>query len=80
VPTGRLSRWARRTEVGLARLRHSNVSKSATADFDERAFAHPTQLSRSNAVLTLPDAWIGIAAQASVAYPAVLTADLRGRT
>src|ERR1700730_14268634 len=40
------ARWAGRTEVGLARLRHSNVSKSATTDFDERAFAHPTSDSK----------------------------------
>src|SRR5882672_9882358 len=32
-----------RTKVGLARLWHiQSLSKSATADFDERAFAHPT--------------------------------------
>jgi hypothetical protein len=34
--------WARRAEVGFTRLRHQNVSKSATADFDERAFAYLT--------------------------------------
>src|SRR5882672_7797079 len=32
-----------RTKVGLARLWHiQSLSKSATADLDERAFAHPT--------------------------------------
>jgi len=33
-----------RTKVGLARLWHiQSLSKSATADFDERAFSHPTR-------------------------------------
>jgi len=36
-----------RTKVGLARLWHiQSLSKSATADFDERAFAHPTLTDR----------------------------------
>src|SRR5260370_4614592 len=43
-----------RTKVGLARLWHiQSLSKSATADFDERAFAHPTSdSSRSESALT----------------------------
>src|SRR5467141_1948879 len=44
VPTkGRGLVGTARTKVGLARLWHiQSLSKSATADLDERAFAHPT--------------------------------------
>ena len=40
-----------RTEVGPARLRHAKVSNSATADFDEPAFAHATNLAKSQSIL-----------------------------